>query len=101
MRRLSRKDLNQNEIVSALQKAGCTVFDLSAVGSGMPDIIAGRAGVNYLLEIKCGSKLTDDQVDFHKTWEGQKAVVNNIDEALQAVGLRLDYEYDLIRDTAF
>jgi hypothetical protein len=65
---------------------------LSAVGGGCPDAAVGRAGKTYFLEFKGGEypsdrKLTDDQVEWHSTWEGHAAIVCNIDEALEAVGL--------------
>lgn len=93
MRRAAKIDRNQPEIVAALRKAGCTVESLAAVGNGVTDLLVGRAGINYLLEVKDGEKppserkLTPDQVVWHGNWQGQKCVVNNIEEALRAVGL--------------
>ena len=88
-----RTDRNQGEIVKALEKAGCTVWII-----GKPvDLLVGVAGVNYLLEVKdgdkppSGRKLTKAQRDF-KDWGGSWSVVNNIDEALEAVGLRPSYD---------
>lgn len=95
MRRAAKVDTNQPEIVAALRKAGVTVQALHSVGSGCPDLVCGRAGVTYLLEVKDGSlppsarKLTPDQQDWHATWRGQVAVVKNIDEALAAVGVEI------------
>ena len=93
MRKAAKIDDNQPEIVKALRKAGCSVDPTSAMGNGFPDLHVGRAGVNYLLEVKDGSKspsrrqLTDDQVIWHGKHKGQVAVVCNVDEALRAVGL--------------
>ena len=47
--RAAKIDANQNEIVDALRKAGCSVQILSSVGKGCPDILVGRGGRNYLL----------------------------------------------------
>lgn len=86
-----RKDDNQNVIVAALEKAGCEVADLSAVGAGFPDLLVLRAGAMYLVEIKDGAKppsarrLTIHQKRFHARWP--VAVVCDEIEALRAVGL--------------
>lgn len=92
MRLDARTDDNQNEIVQALRAIGASVAITSALGSGFPDIVAGYRGVNYLIEIKDGSKppsrrkLTPDEQRFHDLWRGTVIVVNDIDEALKAVG---------------
>ena len=91
--RAAKIDANQNEIVDALRKAGCSVQILSSVGKGCPDILVGRGGRNYLLEIKDGNKqksaqkLTPDQVEWHDKWNGSVFVVNSIESALEAVDL--------------
>lgn len=92
MRRKAKVDDNQNEIVDALRKAGCAVLSLAAVGKGCPDLLVQRAGIYlYLLEVKDGSKppsarrLTPDQKEFFLSWNAY--VVNDIAEALKAVGL--------------
>lgn len=93
MRRAAKVDANQAQIVEALRVVGCTVQPLHTVGGGCPDILCARAGVNYLLEIKDGRKppsaraLTPDQVEWHDLWRGQVAVVCNVKEALEAVGI--------------
>lgn len=92
MRRAARVDDNQGEIVAALRAAGCSVTSLASVGKGCPDLVVGRNGVNYLLEVKDGKKppskrrLTEDEKAWHNAWMGQVSVVNGIEEALQAVG---------------
>lgn len=91
--RAARIDANQTQIVKALRKAGCTVQHLHSVGKGCPDLLVGRAGVNYLLECKDGAKaasaqkLTPDQVVWHGCWGGSVAVVNCEEAALTEVGL--------------
>jgi len=83
-----RVDANQAEIVAALRKVGCSVWDTHEVGHGGPDVQVGRAGVNYDLEIKTPrGKLTDDEADFHLMWRGQICVVRSVEEAYRAVGL--------------
>lgn len=93
MRRAARTDRNQAEIVQALRDAGCSVLPLHAVGGGCPDLLVARHGVNYLIEVKDGSKppsrrtLTPDQIEFFDTWRGEAAVVSNVDAALRVVGV--------------
>lgn len=92
MRKASRTDANQAEIVRALRQAGCTVQSLATVGKGCPDLLVGKAGRNWLLEIKDGSKppsarkLTDDENRWHAHWQGQVAVIEDVDQALRLVG---------------
>lgn len=91
VRRASATDANQPEIVKALRAIGCSVQTLHEVGKGVPDILAGLRGKNYLIEIKDGSKppsgrqLTSDQKDWHAGWRGTVHVVKNVDEAIRVV----------------
>lgn len=93
MRRNAKVDANQERMVQALRQAGCSVESLAAVGKGVPDLLVGIRGENFLLEVKDGEKfpsqrkLTPDQVTWHSQWRGQKSVVKNTEEALKAVGL--------------
>jgi hypothetical protein len=93
MRRIARIDANQNEVVYALRQIGASVAVTSHVGSGFPDIVVGFRGVNYLIEIKDGSKppskrrLTKDEQRFHDGWNGEVIVINDVDEALKVVGV--------------
>lgn len=81
-------DANQAEIVDALRKCGATVVPLHAVGKGCPDLLVGYRGANLLIECKDGRKppskrtLTEQQVDFHRDWRGQVAVVSSVTEAI-------------------
>ena len=90
--RAARIDSNQVEIVAALRAIGCTVQSLAGVGFGCPDVLAGRNGRNYLIEVKDGSKppsaraLTGQEAIWINEWKGKVAVVNNVKEALAAVG---------------
>jgi hypothetical protein len=91
--RAPKADRNQAEIVDALRVVGCTVQHLHMVGKGCPDILVGRQGVNYLLEIKdgklptSGRKLTDPESDWHRDWRGSVAIVCTVREAMEAVGI--------------
>ena len=93
MRLDARTDANQNEIVQALRDVGASVAITSALGKGFVDLVAGYRGVNYLIEIKDGSKppsarrLTPDEQEFFDTWRGAVFVANNVDEALEIIGV--------------
>lgn len=88
-----RTDANQSDIVKALLAAGCSVQSLASVGLGTPDLLAGRAGINYVLEVKDGNRipservLTADEKKWHGRWQGQVAVVENVEQALEACGI--------------
>lgn len=87
MRRAARVDENQAEIVECLREIPeCSVALLSAVGGGIPDVLVGYRGANFLFEIKNPKKpkadqeLTDDQKKFHATWRGQVRKVHSLKE---------------------
>lgn len=90
--RAKRIDANQPMIVQTLRDVGASVEPLHFVGGGFPDLAVGFRGQTFLLEIKDGSKppsrrrLTDDELDWHRRWAGQVAIVNNDREALVAIG---------------
>ena len=96
--RAKRVDANQPEIVAALRAIGCSVADTSGAGEGFPDIVVGYRGINYLLEIKDGSKppsqrvLTPAQKDFHRDWRGQVAIAKDSDEAIKIVTDEFDLD---------
>ena len=89
---IRRADQNQSQIVAALRSAGATVQPLHTVGRGCPDLLVGFRGLNFVLEIKNPSvrpsdrRLTPDELAWHESWRGQKAVIETADEALQAIG---------------
>ena len=96
-----RTDHNQAEVRKAFESLGCSVFDLSNVGGGLPDLLVGLVGINLLVEIKkpkgtdkakirtqfgiYKGKLTPAQTDFFKTWKGQKAIITTQAEVIQLV----------------
>lgn len=84
MRRKSRVDANQKQIVDALRKAGRSVFFLHTVGCGCPDLLVGFRGRNFLLEVKIEKgKLTEMQEELIQRWNGTIYVVRSVDEALK------------------
>jgi hypothetical protein len=93
-RRAAKVDANQPKIVKALRQAGATVTPTHTAGAGFPDLTVGYRGVTYLMEVKDGSKppsareLTDPQIEWHDSWRGQVAIVNDVDEALAVLGIK-------------
>lgn len=88
MRRNTKVDLNQVEIVQALRRVGATVQHLHVVGWGCPDLLIGYHGVNYLMELKSeDGQLGLGQDTWHRNWRGQVVTVRSVDDALSAIGL--------------
>ena len=98
MRKASRTDANQAEIVKALRSIGATVTPLHAVGGGCPDLLVGYRNKSYCLEVKDpnqGSKqyrekndaaaLTKDQHIWFLEWQGHAKIVWTIEEAIEEV----------------
>lgn len=79
MRRDGRVDANQAEIVKKLREMGASVLILSPMGKGIPDLLIGWQGKNYLAEVKNlegrGIKLTPDEQLFFTHWRGQAEIV--------------------------
>lgn len=85
-------DENQAEIVECLRGIpGCSVALLSSVGGGIPDVLVGYRGANFLFEIKNPKKpkadqeLTDEQRKFHAAWKGQIQKVCSLKEIITAM----------------
>lgn len=99
MRRAARIDENQPGIVELLRAVGAKVEPTHAVGAGFPDLVVAYRGRVFLLEVKDGRKppsdrrLTKDQQAWHGEWSASCGphlhVVNNGNEALDAIGARL------------
>ena len=83
-----RVDANHKEVVTELRRylPEATVRDLSGAGDGIPDILVGWQGSNYLFEIKDPEKvqsardLTPAQKKFHGEWQGQVCVSHSATE---------------------
>lgn len=90
--RAARTDRNQTTIVQGLRGAGASVTILSMVGNGVPDILVGFRGINYLMEIKdwkkppSKRKLTPLEQEFFDTWRGQVDKIETLDDALSVIG---------------
>jgi Holliday junction resolvase len=89
MRKAAKIDDNQKAIVNVLRQIGASVQSLAATGKGVPDLLVGYHGINYLMEVKDGDKvlskqkLTIDQEHWHNLWRGSVYIVKSVDEALK------------------
>ena len=92
MRRRAKVDSNQPEIVKALRDIGASVAHIHMVGDGIPDLIVGFRGINYLFEVKDGNKppskrrLTPDEQEWHEAWRGHVHIVESVEDAYEAIG---------------
>lgn len=92
-RRAAKVDVNQKEIVSGLRQCGFSVSITSALGDGFVDIVVGKWGLNFLVEIKDGKKppsakkLTTDEQKFHKEWKGSVMVGESLEDILNKINL--------------
>jgi hypothetical protein len=91
---IRKVDANQKQLVDALRKIpNVTVFSTHTIGKGVPDIVVGYCGSNYLFEIKDGAKppsqqkLTPMEVDFFASWKGQVKVATCLDDILNEMRL--------------
>ncbi len=72
MRQRARIDANHGAIVEALKRCGWHVESTAQLGKGFPDLVAARAGVLKLIEVKDGAKppserrLTADEATCHQ-----------------------------------
>lgn len=88
MRLRSRVDNNQKEIVGAFRKLGCSVQHLHRVGEGVPDLLVGFRGGNYLVEVKSTKgKITDEQLRWFANWSTKVYIIRTIDDAVDLVRL--------------
>jgi hypothetical protein len=88
-----RVDDNQAIIVRALRSVGATVQSLADIGKGCPDLLVAFRGQCFVAEVKDGSKppsrrkLTPDEENWHRLWAAPVYILNNIDDALNMLGL--------------
>ena len=81
MRRAAKIDANQQQVVEAMRSMGATVHSLAALGGGCPDLLVGYNGRTVLMEVKDGNKppsqtrLTADQLKWHKSWTGSTLAI--------------------------
>lgn len=96
MRKAARIDSNHTEIVKHFRYCGATVKSLAAIGKGMPDLLVSWRNITWLVEIKTTKgKLTEDQIDFHKEWDGCMAIVRSPEEVEGVMG-QMNFQAELL-----
>jgi len=89
MRRAAKVDTNQAEIVQDLRALGCTVQSIASMGQGVPDLLVGWKGKNYLFEVKDPAKppskrlLTEDELSWQLAWRGHVKTIEGTYQALE------------------
>lgn len=85
-RRAAKVDVNQPEVVAGLRKLGFSVLIISQL-KNCCDLVIGKDGRNWLLEIKPNSKakLTEGEVKFHENWKGTVFTVTSVEQVLELV----------------
>lgn len=88
MRRASRRDANETQVISALRACGAYVTKIN--DEGRFDLLVWYRGYTLLLEVKDGRKppsaqaLTPAEEKFHRDWPGDNLhIVNSVDAALE------------------
>tara|TARA_R110002153_G_scaffold57939_3_gene159161 strand:- start:279 stop:563 length:285 start_codon:yes stop_codon:yes gene_type:complete len=82
-------DANQADLVKYIRSLGASVQHLYAVGGGVPDIIIGYNGKNYLAEVKTlKGKLNPLQVMWFEAWGGQCQVIRTKEDINELLGVR-------------
>lgn len=91
MRHRPKLDSSHPGIVQALERAGATVQSLAALGGGVPDLVACRAGQVYWFECKPDSspsrqKPRDSQTAWAEKMRVTVHIVSTPEEALAILG---------------
>lgn len=80
-----RVDANQRDIIAAFEKCGATVVHIHGAKAGVPDLLVGVQGINYLVEVKVPKtgKLSEGQQAWRDAWRGSKPfVLRDVDGVL-------------------
>lgn len=105
-RRAARTDANQATIVETHRRAGASVQSLANLGRGVPDLLIGFQGRNYLAEVKDGSRrpserrLTGDEARWLTRWTGQVTVIETALDALALIGVERDRAIEICAGAA-
>ena len=82
----NRIDANQNEIVAAFERLGCSVIDLSAVGKGVPDLAVSVFLQTVLVEVKTlEGELEPSQIRFHRESKAWIEVARTLEDVERIV----------------
>jgi len=94
----ARTDSNHKQVLEILRRGGWSASSTHRVGFGFPDIVAARAGLTIMVEVKDGAKvpsarkLSKKQVRFLATWPGQVIVAVSGLDALSQCNRILDLD---------
>lgn len=86
--RRAKVDSNQPDVVAKFRSLGYSVAHTHTLGRGFPDIVVGKQGKNFLVEIKDGSlcpsrqKLTEPETEFKNSWLGQYDIITSINDVV-------------------
>jgi Holliday junction resolvase len=97
MRLASKVDSTHASIRDGLRKAGFSVFDTSKLGAGFVDLVVGKWGQTYLVEVKTPrgrktalQRLGAAQAAFRDTWNGGPVIAAySLQDAIYAVNMHL------------
>lgn len=74
-----RVDSNHAEMKGAFQRLGCSVLDLSRVGSSVPDLLIAFGCVAVLVEVKTPKgRVKPGQEAFRREWGGWAAIARDM-----------------------
>jgi len=84
-------DANQKQIVLELRQLAFSVFCTHTQGQGFPDLVIGRNGDTFLVEVKDKKgTLTPDQLLFIENWRGAPIIIaRSTEEILTAIDIQL------------
>ena len=85
--RHDRRDEIEAQVVAACLAVGCSVTRISE--SGAPDLLLGRCGETFLVELKRPKvgTFTEAQQRWHQQWKGRPPIVaTSVAEVLNAIG---------------
>ena len=88
--RAMRSDANENEIVRAFEKCGCSVERIRSLRGGCPDLLVGFRGRTLLVEVKVPKtgSLSETQRKWREGWKGSKPfVIKSVDDVVSFVSL--------------
>jgi len=84
-------DSNAAEIVAALRGAGASVQLIQGANrqAGVPDLLVGFRGTNYLMEVKRPKvgRVSEVQAEWVASWRGHVSIVTTAEMALRVIGL--------------
>ena len=83
-----KTDDNHQEIMDCFRAHGFSVFDTARLPKFV-DLVAGKWGRNYLIEVKDGSKpksarkLTEHEQDLHDDWLGEIHIIESVSDVVK------------------